>query len=228
MPTKTTPSKSKRRPLSRERVLAAALRMADRSGIESLSMRKLADRLGVEAMSLYKHVTSKDEVLDGLADLVVSQIVVPPAGSPWKRAMRERAVSARLVFRRHPWAAALFESRSNASPIRLGYADAVLGILRRDGFSVPMAYRAFLLLDSYVYGFTLQELNWPNPESAQPQALEQLKASLPSESYPNLVEAMTHVMAAMGAPRAASIHDLEFEYGLDVILDSLQRLRGRG
>jgi AcrR family transcriptional regulator len=208
-------------------VLAAALAMADRSGVESLSMRKLAGRLGVEAMSLYKHVANKDEVLDGLVDLVVGQIAVPATGTGWRTAMQARAISARQVFRRHPWAAALFESRASASPVRLGYADSVLGLLRQDGFSVAMAYRAFVLLDSYIYGFTLQELNWPRAEDQQPRVLEQLKASLPREQYPNLAEAMTHVMAAMAASGAASIYDVEFEYGLDVILDSLEPLRGR-
>jgi AcrR family transcriptional regulator len=206
-------------------VLAAALAMADRTGVESLSMRKLARRLGVEAMSLYKHVANKDEVLDGLADLVVGEIAVPPVGTVWRTAMRERAISARQVFSRHPWAVALIESRVNASPVRLRYAESVLVILRQQGFSIAMAYRAFLLLDSYIYGFTAQERNWPHQEQGQPPAMEQLQASLPSHEYPNLAEAMAHVMAAMGASGAAGTYAVMFEYGLDVILDGLERLR---
>jgi AcrR family transcriptional regulator len=226
MPKKTSSKKPARQPLSRDRVLRAALALADRSGTPSLSMRKLARRLGVEAMSLYKHVTNKDEVLDGLADLVVSQIVLPAPGAPWRAAMRERALSARQVFMRHRWAAALLEARGNTTSARLRYADTILGILRKDGFSVPKAYRAFLLLDSYIYGFIAQQLNWPDEQDEQPQELENLKAVVSIPEYPHLTDAMTHFMRARTASGAGRIYDVEFEYGLEVILDSLERLRG--
>lgn len=148
----------KRTPLSRERVLAAALELADREGLEAISMRRLGQALGVEAMSLYKHVTDKDEILDGIVERVLGQIDVPPADEDWRLAMQRRAVSARAVFSRHPWAIGLLESRaSGAGSGRLGYFDAVLGALRGAGFSSQLAKRGFVVLDAYVHGYILLE-----------------------------------------------------------------------
>jgi AcrR family transcriptional regulator len=198
--------------------------MADKAGVEAMSMRRLAKTLSVEAMSLYKHVANRDEVLDGLLDLVIAEVEMPPAGTPWRIGMRARAMSARRVFLRHPWAAALFESRIRSpSPVRLRYSNAVLGLLLMDGFTTSMAYRAFLLIDSYLYGFILQEVNWSFEPNEMPQLAQEAQAQLSMAEYPHLVQAMGHVMA-MNTP-ASSIVDTDFEYGLELILDSLARLR---
>ena len=150
-----------RAPLSKARVLQAAVDLADRSGIDALSMRKLGQALGVEAMSLYNHVANKDELLDGMVDVVFGQIELPQPGAEWKPAMRQRAMSAREVLARHPWAIGLMESRMRPGPATLRHHDAVIGCLRQDGFSVAMAAHAYALLDSYVYGFALQQANLP-------------------------------------------------------------------
>jgi AcrR family transcriptional regulator len=194
--------------------------MADRGGVEALSMRRLAKRLGVEAMSLYKHVANKDEVLDGIVDLVVAEISLAPAGTAWRPAMRERARSARSAFRRHPWAAPLLESRVAGSPVRLAYADGVVGALLRDGFTPTSAYRAFLILDSYIYGFTLQELNWPFGTTDRAKVVAALRRAIPAQEFPHLAAVMT----AFGAQSAG--YDREFELGLELILDGVASLRG--
>jgi len=220
--TKKSTTRPARLPLGRDRVIRAALALADRSGVEALSMRGLARKLGVEAMSLYRHVANKDDVLDGLVDLVIGEIEIPPLAVGWRAAMRGRAISARQVFLRHPWAATLFESRTSMSGIRLGYADAVLGILRRSGFAVSAAYRSFLLVDSYLYGFMLQELSWPSGEAERRRMATQMGPLLAAAGHLHLAEVMTHV----GSAPAGFDLDVEFERGLDLILDCLDRLRG--
>ena len=159
MSRRSTPDPEQRLPLSRERVLHAALGLADKNGIESLTMRELGQRLGVEAMSLYNHVDNKDDILDGLLDLVVAEIDLPSGDVDWREAMRRRAVSAREVFARHPWASALIDSRETSGLGRIRYFDWVIGTLRRAGFSVELAIHAFSAIDSYVYGFGRQQLN---------------------------------------------------------------------
>jgi AcrR family transcriptional regulator len=225
MARKTSRAKPRRQPLSRDRVLLAALRLVDKAGVASLSMRGLAQTLGVEAMSLYKHVANKDEVLDGLIDLVVTEITVPPLGTEWRHAMRERAISARHVFLRHPWAAVLMESRLMQSPVRLHYGDSVLGLLRHGGFTVPMAYRAFLLIDSYLYGFIMQEVNWPFDEADIPQVAEAMTAQMSPADHPHLVEVTGHGMTMSVEGKFGGVYDAEFTAGLELILDSLARLR---
>jgi AcrR family transcriptional regulator len=148
-----------RAPLSRERVLRAAIALADEEGLDSLTMRELGLRLGVEAMSLYNHVTNKDDILDGMVDLVVGEIALPPGSAGWKQSMRQRAISARAAFALHPWASALIDSRQSSGPARLHYLDWVVGTLRRAGFPLEMTARAFSLVDSYIYGFGRQQLN---------------------------------------------------------------------
>lgn len=168
----THPKRPARTPLSRERVLAAAIEIADQVGLESLTMRRLGRHLGAEAMSLYKHVASKDEILDGIVDIVVGEIDLPPAVADWKTAMRQRANSARHILASHPWAIGMMESRSEMGPATLRYTDAVIGSLRAAGFSVDMAAHAFLLLDSYIYGFVVQEMSFSfgiSAEAAQPR-----------------------------------------------------------
>lgn len=218
-------AKPRRQPLSRDRVLAAALRLVDQAGVESLSMRGLAGTLGVEAMSLYKHVANKGEVLDGLIDFVVAEIDVPPLGTEWRHAMRARAISARRVFLRHKWAAVLMESRLVQSPVRLHYADTVLGLLRQGGFTVPMAYRAFLLIDSYLYGFVMQEVNWQFEEADISQVTEEMTAQMAPADHPHLVEVMGHVMTMSVEGKVSGLLDAEFSAGLELILDSLATLR---
>lgn len=225
MATHKSRARSRRRPLSRDRVLQAALRLVDKAGVESLTMRGLAGTLGVEAMSLYKHVANKDEVLDGLIDLVVAEIEVPPPGTEWRQAMRERARSARRVFLRHRWAALLMESRLSQSPTKLRYVNAVLGLLRQGGFTAPMAYRAFLLIDSYLYGFIMQEVSWPNDDSNISQVGEEMTTHMSPADYPHVVETMGHVMAMSVDGKLGVVYDTEFNAGLDLILDSLGRLR---
>jgi AcrR family transcriptional regulator len=217
---RTDPKKKPRTPLSRERVLHAAIAVADHSGLESLTMRRLGQHLGVEAMSLYKHVAGKDEILDEIVDIVVSRIDLPSAEADWKTAMRQRAISARQVLASHPWAIGMMESRAAMGPAGMRYTDAVIGSLRAGGFSVEMAAHAFLLLDSYIYGFVVQELSFPfdtSEETAGPSAA--LLQTLPPDQYPHLAE--------MAAEHARPGHDFAnaFEFGLDLILEGLEAYR---
>ena len=209
-----------RLPLNRDRVLRAAVAFADANGIEKLSMRKLGDAVGVEAMSLYNHVRNKDDLFDGMVDMVFGEIELP-AGDDWKSAMRARALSARRALSRHPWASPLMSSRTSPGPATLRHHDAVLGSLRAGGFSIPMAAHAFSAIDSYVYGFVLQELTLPigTPEETA-EVAEAMFSRMPPGEHPHLAEfAMEHVMKP-GYDYAA-----EFEYGLDLILDGLERAR---
>ena len=206
--------------LSSERVMRAAVTLADEGGIESLSMRKLGQALGVEAMSLYNHVANKDEILDGIVDLVVGEIDVPSRGAEWKSAMRRRAISAREVLLRHPWATGLMETRTNLGPMTMRYYDAVIGCLRQAGFSLSMAAHAFSVLDSYIYGFALQQIKLPfeNPEDLADIAQTILR-QLPVEEYPYFFEMTSEHVLKPGFDYAD-----EFEFGLDLILDGLERM----
>ncbi|MBE3073989.1 MAG: TetR/AcrR family transcriptional regulator C-terminal domain-containing protein, partial [Actinobacteria bacterium] len=147
----------RRKPLSRERVLRAGIDLADKGGLDAVSMRKLGQVLRVEAMSLYKHVANKDDILDGIADLVMGDFEVPSGDVDWKTAIRRSAISAHQALLRHPWASSLIESRLNAGPARLRYLEAVIGVLSAAGFTMPLAIRAVMALDSHTYGFVLQE-----------------------------------------------------------------------
>jgi len=219
---------TRRAPLSAERILRCAIGLADDSGIESLSMRNLADQLGVEAMSLYNHISNKDDILEGMTDLVVAEIELPSGDVDWKAGMRQRAISAHHVLLRHPWAAALLESRPGVSPTRLRYADSVLGVLRRAGFSVELAYEAFLTLDSYIYGFTLQAASWAYEAKEAPAVVERLMTQVPMSEYPHLVEVMGFVRGPRAGRASAASYQSEFEFGLDLILDGLERVRDAG
>jgi AcrR family transcriptional regulator len=208
-----------RAPLSRERVLRAAIALADRVGVGSLSMRRLAQELGVEAMSLYHHVTNKDDLLDGIVDLVFGEIELPSGDAGWKAAMRRRAISAREALRRHPWATGLMESRSTPGAANLRHHDAVLGILRGAGFSVELAAHAYSLLDSYIYGFALQQASLPFGTAEEAAAVaEDILRQHPAEQLPHLTEiAVEHVL------RPGYDYGNEFLWGLDLILDGLER-----
>lgn len=201
--------------------MQAAIAIADTQGIDALSMRKLAQELGVEAMSLYNHVANKDEVLDAITDLVVGEIALPAPGSDWKSAMRARAISAHAVLRKHPWASMLIVSRMNVGPSMLRYVDSTIGALREGGFSFQLADRAWNALDSHVYGFTLQQLNFPLETTEYAEAAAGFLPMLPAEQYPHMHELTTRV--------AAGTHDgvPNFEFGLELLLDGLEALLAR-
>jgi AcrR family transcriptional regulator len=221
MAPKTKPATRPRIPLSRERVLLAAVAFADEHGIASLSMRKLGDALGVEAMSLYNHVANKDQLLDGMVDLVFGEIDLPAAGgADWKTAMGERAQSARQALRRHPWAIALMSTRTSPGPATLRHHDAVIGSLRAGGFSVSLAAHAFSALDSYIYGFALQEATLPlgDTEEETAEVAQMMMAQVPADEYPHLTEfTLEHIL------QPGYDYGDEFGFGLDLILDGLEK-----
>ena len=206
-------------PLSRERVLCAALRLADEGGIESLSMRKLAEELGVQAMSLYNHVTNKDDVLCGIVDIVVGEIEVPSLETDWKTAMRRRSIAAHEVLLRHPWATMALMSRVNIGSAMLRYINATLGCLREAGFSIEMADHAWNAIDSHIYGFTLQELNFPFEAAEYSEAAENYLSQIPADQYPYFNQLARHVISK----HYDGIHD--FEFGLELLLNGLDKLR---
>jgi AcrR family transcriptional regulator len=218
-PTKT--ARQARIPLSRDRVLSAAVAFADEGGIASLSMRKLGEALAVEAMSLYNHVANKDELLDGMVDLVFGEIELPAGGAGWKAAMRQRAVSARQALSRHPWAIALMSSRTSPGPATLRHHDAVIGSLRQAGFSIAMAAHAFSVIDSYIYGFALQEATLPFDTAEETAELAQaILSQLRPDDYPHLTELTVEHVLQPGYDYAD-----EFEFGLDLILEGLEKAR---
>jgi len=210
-----------RPPLSTERVLRTAVTLADEIGIASLTMRKLGQALGVEAMSLYKHVANKDAILDGVVEIVASEIDVPSIGGDWKTAMRKRARSAHDVLLRHPWATLLIVSRANVGPAMLRYVDASIGCLREAGFSYALADHAWNAIDSYIYGFTLHKLNFPFQPEEYAEVAEAYLPMIPVDQYPYLHGMSKEVIGG----RHDGVHDLEF--GLELVLDGLERLRSR-
>jgi AcrR family transcriptional regulator len=221
MATQTDPSARPRTPLNRERVLRAAIALADMGGIESLTMRKLGQELGVEAMSLYNHVANKDDILDGVVDLVFGEIAVPSGRADWKAAMRQQAISARAVLLRHPWATRLMQSRTKPGPATMQHHDSVLGSLREAGFTIDMAAHAYSVMDSYIYGFALQQTNLPLDTSQNvAQVAQDILRQLPADEYPHLAE-----MIIEHAMKPGYAYADEFEFGLDLILDGLEGLR---
>jgi AcrR family transcriptional regulator len=204
-------------------VLRVAVALADEGGFESVTMRKLAKELGVEAMSLYNHVAGKDDLLDGMIDIVFGEIEPPSKEIDWKTAPRKRAVSTRDALGRHRWAIGLMEGRTNHGPANLRLHDAVLGCLRAAGFSVEMAVHAYSVQDAYIYGFALQERDMSS-EGATDFAAEAQRQMREYEAvlddYPHLVEVVGGHVAKAGYDYAA-----EFAFGLDLILDGLDRLR---
>lgn len=211
---------AKRAPLTRDAVVTAGIRLADRDGLAKLSMRGLAASLGVEAMSLYHHVRDKDDLLDGMVDVVFGLMHVPEPGRDWRGEMRARADSARAVMNAHPWALGLMDSRSHPGPRTLVHHDAVLGCLRAAGFSVPMAGHAFALLDAHLYGFVMQELALPfdDGDDLSPVA-DDVGAGVDPGALPSLMEFMGHVL------QPGYRFGDEFAYGLELILDALEARR---
>ena len=212
-------SRRERPRLSRERVLRAAVSVADAGGIGGLTIRSLATELGVKPMSVYHHVANKDEILDGIVDIVFGEIELPTAGGDWRAEIHRRATSARHVLRRHPWAIGLLESRTSPGPATLRHHDANLATLRAAGFSVEMTAHAYALLDSFVYGFALQEASLPLADPGTVAEVGQpILEHFSTGEYPHLVELATEFVLQPG-------YDFgnEFEFGLNLILDSLAR-----
>ncbi len=209
-----------RKPLSSTRVLQAAVGLADEAGLEAFSMRGLAQELGVVPMALYKHVANKDELLDGMVDIVFSEIELPPEDLEWRSAMRRRAISTREALKRHSWAIGMMESR-HPGPANLRNHNAVMGCLRKAGFSFEMAIHAYSVQDAYIYGFALQErdLAFESPDSAGEAAQRRAEAIGAFDDHPYLVE------VARKLPESGYDNAGEFAWGLDLILDGLDRLR---
>ena len=223
MSTSTAGGRTPRIPLTRERVLHAAVALADESGSESLSMRKLGEAVGVEAMSLYHHVANKEDLLDGMIDVVFGEIDLPSCGDDWKTAMHQRAIPALRVLSRPGWPIRFMGSRSTPGAATLRHLDAVIRCLRDAGFSIELAAHAFSVLDSYIYGFALQERSLPfhTPEESAELA-QDIFAGFPADTYPHLVELTTqHVL------RPGYDYGNEFEFGLDLILDGLERINDK-
>ena len=206
-------------PLSRERILHAAMRLADEGGLESLSMRKLAQELGVKAMSLYNYVANKNDMLDGIVDIAIAEIEVPQLEIEWKSAMRRRANSAYEMLLRHPWATMAIVSRVNVGAAMLRYVDATLGCLCEAGFSFEMADRAWNAIDSHIYGFTLQKLNFPFEAAEYSEVAKNYLSFIPSNQYLYLNRLSHHVIEG----DYDGIH--QFEFGLELILNGLDGLR---
>ncbi|MGJ6964865.1 TetR/AcrR family transcriptional regulator [Streptosporangium sp. G11] len=212
-------SPQERVPLSRERVLHGAVAVADTGGIGSLTIRSLAQELRVKPMSVYHYVAGKDDILDGIVDLVFGEIEPPLAGGDWRSEMRRSATSARRALRRHPWAIALLQSRTNPGPATLRHHDAMIGTLRGAGFSVEMTAHAYALIDSYVYGFALSEASLPiNGPDTVAEVAESMNRQVSPGEYPHLAEFTVEHILKPG-------YDFgdEFEFGLTVILDALAR-----
>ena len=224
MSTRTDPaSAAARAPLSRERVLRAAVELADDGGLESLSMRRLAGPLGVEAMSLYHHVRNKRDLLSGMHDAVYAEIELPSPEGDWRSAIRGTAISFHHVLLRHRWACSLFMTPLDPSPAQLRYMDAILGRLRSAGFSADMTHHAYHALDSHIVGFTLWLLPFLAIAEARPDYAERFLEELPRGDLPHLVE---HVHVHMAPDRPGDVG--EFEFGLDLILEGLERRREQG
>jgi AcrR family transcriptional regulator len=226
------PATEPRAPLSKERVVRAAVELADRGGFASLSMRKLADELGVGAMSLYHYVPNKEELLDAMVDIVFDEIELPTSDEDWRTALRRRAISTREALNRHRWAVGLMESRMTPGPANLRLHNAVLGCLREAGFSIELAIQAYSVQDAYIYGFALQEKSLPFDSAEESAAVAEEKvrqfaelaaerqfAAL-AEEFPYLAEVVAGHVAKVGYDFGEA-----FEYGLELILDALEKRR---
>jgi len=215
----------RRNRLSRDRVLQAAVALADRAGIEAVSMRKLAEELGVVPMAPYKHVASKEELLDGMVDIVVGEIDPPAGGAGWKSAVRQRILSARQSLQRHPWAPAVIESRANPPPAVLAYIDSMIGMFRAGGFPDDLTHHALHAMGSRLYGFSQDVFN-DSPSldpAAQAMIVRQMK-----DRYPHIAEMVRAVYHDEASVVGQGFDDqFEFEFALDLLLDGLERLRRR-
>ena len=206
--------------LSRDRIVQAAVSVADSGGFDSFSMRLVANEFGTAPMSLYRHVANKEDLIDGMIDIVFSEMYPPVIGGAWKSELRKRAISAREALRRHPWAVGLMESRMSPGPASAEHHNATMGCLREAGFPFREAVHAYNLLDSYTYGFALQEKTIPfeTPE----ESVEMAKSTVGEKGseYPYLAEVVSEFATSGGYD-----YTEEFEFGLDLILDGIERLR---
>lgn len=206
-------------PLSRDRVIAAALRVADAEGIDALSMRRLGQELDVEAMSLYKHVAGKEDILDGIVDLVMAEVPLPSPDEPWRSGVRRGALGLHASLLRHPWAVSVIETRRTPGPTRLRYLDTVVGLLRAAGFDVQGVARAFMAIDALVYGFTIQMLSFPLDLQAEADEAAAMMRDVFADGYPNLVDMAMEVASSRGFA-------LDLGFSLDLLLDGLARTLG--
>ncbi len=215
-------SETERKPLSRERVLEGAVALADEIGVEALTMRKLADALDVKPMTIYHHVPGKEQIIDGMVDVVFGEIDLPPTDLDWKQAIRIRCVSARAALNRHWWAAPLMETRTSPGPASITHHDAVIGCFRRGGLSLQMTAHAYAVLDSFIYGFALQEASLPFHGEEPDVPLDELAVGMleafPAQAYPNFIEFTVEHALQPGYDFGDS-----FEFGLDLILDGIER-----
>lgn len=207
--------------LNRERVIAAAIALADKGGLDGLTMRRLGEDLGVEAMSLYNHVANKEDLVNGMVDAIFGEIELPSHSDDWKTAIRKRSISFRAVLAEHPWASTARDSGVNPGPSTLRHHDRVIGTFRNGGFSLPMAAHAFSAIDSYIYGFVLQEKSLPFTTPEETEAMAHLMlAQLPTKEYPYLAELTAdHVL------QPGYFYGDEFLFGLDILLDGLEQKR---
>jgi AcrR family transcriptional regulator len=228
MVTKVEERSRTREPLSRERILRAAVALADQGGVESLSMRKIAQELGVVPMALYKHVANKDELLDGLVDVVIGEIDPPLEGVDWKTAVRERILSARRSLLRHPWASQVIESRAEPTPTIIGYMDSMMGLFLSGGFSVDLMHHTMHVMGSRILGFS-QELF--DDTSSMPADEAIAMWSQLADHYPNIATLVGKISGGEILHDEDSIvgggcdDQFEFEFALDLVLDGLERLR---
>jgi AcrR family transcriptional regulator len=212
----------RRTPLSRERILRAAVALADAAGIESLTMRGLASQLEVEAMSLYNHVANKDDLLDGVLDLVAAEIEEPDPEADWRAATRQRAVSAHDALLRHPWASLLWASRGHVGPARMRHLDGLLRGLREGGFPPGVLEIGFHTLQNHIVGHALQRSSFPGDPDELPEMSARYLEGFPEDEYPDLAAHIRHHLQETDGDESA------FAFGLDAILDGLERLRGQG
>ena len=206
-------------PLTRERIVAAAVALADAGGFSSLSMRRLAEELDAGTMALYRHVANKEDLLDGMVDVVFGEMYVPEVGGRWKQELRERGTSARAALQRHPWAVGLMETRMHPGPASAAHHDATMGCLREGGFPFRDAVHAYSVLDSYTYGFALQEQTIPFETPDESADMAQVTVGDQGDAYPYLAE----VVVELG--KRGYDYTEEFGFGLDLILDGLERFR---
>jgi AcrR family transcriptional regulator len=213
-----------RPPLTRERIFAVALELVDKGGIESVSMRQVAQGLGVEAMSLYKHIANKDDLLDGLVELIFAQMTLPSPDLEWKAALRERAFSVRQALNRYPWAASLIETSGNLGPTRLRHHNTMIGILRKGGFTIELSYNILITFTSYIYGFVIMEQAWFAPPKEKKTDVKPPVIS--PDELPHILEMINFVSGkgsdATVRPQPGLV--TEFEFGLNNLLEGFARV----
>jgi AcrR family transcriptional regulator len=212
-------------PLTRERVLRTAVQLADESGIEALSMRKLAQALDVVPMALYRHVANKDELLDALVDVVIGEIDPPLEGADWKATIRARILSARRALLRHPWASRVMESRKTPTPVVLEYMDSMIGLFRTGGFSLDLTHHAMHTMGSRMFGFTQEIFN--DTADVDPAAEAEMWGEM-ADTYPYIFEIFTAISHDDASTVGPGCDDqFEFEFALDLMLGGLEKLKHR-